>query len=299
MKLTRILVTLSGLVSAFFIAPQAAIAIDCPIVDYSKLSFNGTPNANWKNGEPTRVVTWSSNATVIGPDPVSTPFSETEQAWLQQAFDNYGEILDSIAFQKVSTPDTANIVIGYTVLSKAKILTETSPGAFGLWGFSAAAQKGGIALLDPKLWPRNFNGFRDQNAFVLRVENELGNVLGVPDVNPFGPPQSLVSIYDTSKFQAYGQTKINDYDAAIIRQLYGESTCSMNYTPDARAKNLATDKILGDKFMGKYVALAPTATPMRTTATSKTNVTITCVKGSSIKKVTAVKPVCPKGYKKK
>ncbi|MFA5918185.1 MAG: hypothetical protein WC800_01405 [Candidatus Nanopelagicaceae bacterium] len=28
-------------------------------------------------------------------------------------------------------------------------------------------------------------------------------------------------------------------------------------------------------------------------------VTIVCVKGASVKKVTAVKPVCPKGYKKK
>jgi hypothetical protein len=27
--------------------------------------------------------------------------------------------------------------------------------------------------------------------------------------------------------------------------------------------------------------------------------TITCVKGKSVKKVTAVKPVCPAGYKKK
>jgi hypothetical protein len=27
--------------------------------------------------------------------------------------------------------------------------------------------------------------------------------------------------------------------------------------------------------------------------------TITCVKGKLIKKVTAVKPLCPKGYKKK
>jgi len=51
--------------------------------------------------------------------------------------------------------------------------------------------------------------------------------------------------------------------------------------------------------MGKYVAPAPTATPEQTTATSKKNATITCVKGSSTKKVTAVKPVCPKGYKKK
>jgi hypothetical protein len=31
----------------------------------------------------------------------------------------------------------------------------------------------------------------------------------------------------------------------------------------------------------------------------KKKTTITCVKGEQIKKITAVKPVCPKGYKKK
>ena len=34
-------------------------------------------------------------------------------------------------------------------------------------------------------------------------------------------------------------------------------------------------------------------------AAAKKKTTITCVKGKLTKKVTAVKPVCPKGYKKK
>jgi len=40
-------------------------------------------------------------------------------------------------------------------------------------------------------------------------------------------------------------------------------------------------------------------TPKTTTAASKKMVTITCVKGKLSKKVTAVKPACPAGYKKK
>ena len=40
-------------------------------------------------------------------------------------------------------------------------------------------------------------------------------------------------------------------------------------------------------------------TPKTTTATSKKMVTINCVKGKLSKKVTAVKPICPTGYKKK
>jgi membrane protein involved in colicin uptake len=34
-------------------------------------------------------------------------------------------------------------------------------------------------------------------------------------------------------------------------------------------------------------------------AASLKKTTITCTKGKSVKKVTAIKPVCPKGYKKK
>jgi len=34
-------------------------------------------------------------------------------------------------------------------------------------------------------------------------------------------------------------------------------------------------------------------------AAASKKITITCVKGKLTKKVTAVKPVCPKGYKKK
>ena len=41
----------------------------------------------------------------------------------------------------------------------------------------------------------------------------------------------------------------------------------------------------------------PTATATPKPAAKKT--TITCVKGKSVKKVTAVKPTCPSGYKKK
>ena len=48
------------------------------------------------------------------------------------------------------------------------------------------------------------------------------------------------------------------------------------------------------------MTVTPTPTPTATAkAAAATKVTITCVKGKLVKKVAAVKPVCPKGYKKK
>lgn len=294
MKITRLVVlALIGL-SGIVVSPaQAVVADNCPVIDYSTFGFEKTPAANWKNSEPVRVITWSSNETFIATDPVSTQFSPTEQAWLQEAFDSYGEILDSVAFQKITTPSSASIVIGYTLLSKGIIPTETTGGNFGLWMFNYGS--GAIQLLDAKLRPKNFTLFDSHDTFIHAVQNELGNMLGVPDVDAKGPKRALVTIYDTSKLATYGQVKINDYDAATMRQLYGESTCSSSYTAEARAANLAADKIAGEKSL--TVRATTTTTVAASTPAARTS--ITCVKGKTIKKVTALKPVCPAGYKKK
>lgn len=64
---------------------------------------------------------------------------------------------------------------------------------------------------------------------------------------------------------------------------------------EAEAK-LAADKIAAD-LKEKQDAEAKAAADKAAATSKKT--TITCVKGNLTKKVTAVKPVCPKGYKKK
>jgi hypothetical protein len=65
---------------------------------------------------------------------------------------------------------------------------------------------------------------------------------------------------------------------------------------DAKAKAAAA-KILADAKAKAAAAKVLADAKAKAAATKKT--TITCVKGKLIKKVTAVKPVCPKGYKKK
>jgi len=310
-KSVKVLLSLLVLTTSLFsvTAINPARAEDCPVIDYSKLNFDKAPAPNWKNSEPVRVITWSSNETFIRTDQVSTAFSDIEQSWLEQAFNNFGEVLDSVAFQKVNASSNPDITIGYTLLSKGIIPTETTGGNFGLWAFDRFLQKGAIQLLDPKLWPSNFTNFRSETTFILSVENEIGNMLGVPDVAN-GSKETLVSVYNTSKFKVYGQSKLNDYDAAIVRQLYGESTCNSKYTTEARSKNLAADKVAGQQYLAKLAAPTPTptptpvvtATPTPTATATKAAVkatTITCVKGKLTKKVTAINPKCPTGYKKK
>jgi len=72
---------------------------------------------------------------------------------------------------------------------------------------------------------------------------------------------------------------------------------------DQKAKQEADAKAAADKVVAEAKAeaariLAEANAQAKATAAAK-KTTITCVKGKLTKKVTAVKPVCPKGYKKK
>jgi len=64
---------------------------------------------------------------------------------------------------------------------------------------------------------------------------------------------------------------------------------------DAKA---ATDKVIADKVAAdKVIADTKAAADAKATAVKK--ITITCIKGKLVKKVTAVRPACPVGYKTK
>jgi hypothetical protein len=68
-----------------------------------------------------------------------------------------------------------------------------------------------------------------------------------------------------------------------------------------RAKNFGfSDPIIKAKLSQEpEVVVTPTPTPSVTTKPVAKKITVTCVKGKTTKKVTAVKPKCPAGFKKK
>ena len=68
-----------------------------------------------------------------------------------------------------------------------------------------------------------------------------------------------------------------------------------------RAKNFGfSDPIIKAKLSQEpEVVVTPTPTPSVTTKPVAKKITVTCVKGKTTKKVTAVKPKCPSGFKKK
>ena len=68
---------------------------------------------------------------------------------------------------------------------------------------------------------------------------------------------------------------------------------------EAEAKAAAELKAAGEKIISDAKAEATRILAAAKAAAAKKKITITCVKGKLTKKVTALKPVCPKGYRKK
>jgi hypothetical protein len=285
------------ILSLIIIAPiSPAQAEECPKVD---LSFYGLKVLNtWTSTKPVRVITWASNAKNLFSDPVTQPFTSTEEQWLIEAINGLGAVLEHIAFLKVDAESSPVMKIAYTALSKGMVATSaTSGGQWGLWKAEPGLNKAEIQLLDSAHRFAGSTMFTTKEDFIHRIQNEVGNMLGVSDydVKNLGPGKNL-TIFDTSKFGGYGRLTLSDLDASILRTAYGESTCPSAYSDSARALNLIADQQEGEKYLA---SLAPTATATPTTSASKKSTTITCIKGSATKKVTAVSPKCPSGYKKK
>ena len=79
--------------------------------------------------------------------------------------------------------------------------------------------------------------------------------------------------------------------AAADKAAAEKAAAELKAKQDAEAK-AAADKAAADKAAADKAAAAAKAAALKKT-------TIICIKGKLIKKVTAVKPLCPAGYKKK
>jgi len=84
---------------------------------------------------------------------------------------------------------------------------------------------------------------------------------------------------------------LNDALAKAAVDLKAKQEAEANAAAELKAKQEAESKASADKLAAEKLAASKAA--------SIKKITITCVKGKLVKKVTAAKPVCPKGYKKK
>lgn len=300
------------LMAASFSSPlniQSASADLCPIYDLSPLFFEEYfPEIKWDNSSKSREITWTTNVTNVNFKDITRAFTAEEENWLEKSFDSWDLALDTISFKRVISPDAAEIKVGYVPINNDGYWTVELDNNFRISG-----------TIEISSVPE-FTKFKD--GFIETVQSEIGNILGLGDMPTSSPLDSVLKDPDTAPF---GSLPLSDIDIDLMRQFYGESTCREAWSPALKAakaealeiaskeaqelaakvkadadkvaaEKAAADKIITDKTAADKVIAAKAAAAKAAAAKKKT---ITCVKGKLIKKVTAVKPVCPKGYKLK
>ena len=269
-------------------AQQQAHAEVCPTYDFQSIFYaDYYPDKRWETSSGMRVITWSANASVIKQEIVSRTFTPEEFEWIRSAFQSWDDALDTVKFSEITQSDQAEIVIGYTALA------DKPEKAYAVW--SASWPGGWRVTATLRLKASLTNWFSDKNQFIHAVQHELGNILGLGDIKP---TTEFTSTQEDTWQPPYGPIPLSDYDTGMIRQLYGESTCPSTFrNPEVRAAAELKAKQQADAKAAAELKAKQEAEAKAVATLKKT--TIICLKGKLSKKVTAVKPKCPTGYKLK
>ena len=128
-------------------------------------------------------------------------------------------------------------------------------------------------------------------TFNLLVESNNGEEIAFRLI-----PPSLMNSDETKKLISTAEVNRQDAELKVKQEAEAKVAAELKAKQDAEAKAAADAKAAAE-LKAKQEAEAKAAVDKAALVIKKT--TITCVKGKSTKKVTAVKPVCPRGYKKK
>ena len=267
-----------------------ARADSCPTFDYSQYNFKdgARPNRYWQlvsGGR--RVIKWAVNPPTLGSYQVTRPFTADEESWIALAIKGWDDVSNLIDFQQVSDPSAANLTIAWAVIPQP-----AGGVLFGFWNVRSlrtGQEKAIIALWDTApMYPL----FTTQAGFVHAVQNELGNILGLPDIRPTIAP-AHISVLDLSGLTTTYTPgfEIGEFDTGLLRQLYGESTCSSAATPPPSVPATTTVAAATSTAATTTIAAAMTtpAAPRVLTTPVKTPAPTTPVKAPALK--TPVKPL--------
>ncbi len=316
------MVTTGLLLSNLLFMTPVALAEECPKNDFSTLFFEEYyGNIKWNNKVSPLEITWSTEVTSVEGEPIARQFTSEESEWLQASFDSWDIALDTINFKRVTDAKVAKVIVGLTPINNNGYWTVEQTGDFR----SSGSIK--LSTLSPFLSTRN--------GFIEAAQSEIGNLLGLGDIPESSTINSVMKDPDTSP---YGVIPLSDFDINLIREFYGESTCKSDWPQpllDSKAAAqaaidaaVATEKTAAAAALAKAAAEAQAKLDSESRdamakivleaeiarkaqekldraeiaaykASLKSKKSITCIKGSLTKKVTAVKPVCPKGYVKR
>lgn len=268
------------ILSAFLIAvPTSSNASQtkdvCPTYNFSSLFYEDYyPGTRWGNKE----ITWSYNSPQINGKPIARIVSDVEAEWIRQSIKSWDDALDTVSFKEISNYENAEINIGFTQLSN------NFSGYWNAWWQNNVRHKAYIQInsLDQKIVT--------EDRFIHTVQHEVGNVLGLGDIQRSG---DIISVLEDPFEFPFGSKRLSDFDTGLVRQLYGESTCAPKLLSQ-KENNIDIEKTI-EKTIEKVEIVTQ---PVAVTLNKKVKHSIVCVKGN--KKITMYRYnkdyPCLKGY---
>jgi len=244
-------------------------------------------------------------------------FGSPHIEWLREAFQSWDDALDSITFKQEPSNSNAEIKIAWTKIQQLDY--ESLFSVRPVDGLKAAAT----------IEFKHFSPFLiKKENFLQAAQSDIGHILGMGYIRP---SSELVSVMEWPFEAPYGQMPLSEFDISLIRSIYSESTCPSSFSQNIQnalkeraeiqakvaeelrikqeqeAQAAADEKARQELYwisIGKALAEAEAKARQEAEAKAKAvaakkKSTITCIKGKRTKKVTAVNPKCPKGYKKK
>lgn len=226
----RIIISIISVITLGLFSPISANADTCPTYNLNNIFFEEYVEGSvWTKPGETRTITWTVSATTFPRinKPVVKQLSDKEIQWIQEGINSQDEILDSITFQKVDTPD-ADLVIGYGDVDSDALAWWNS-----WWNLDTLIRFKGTIRLNSKeaIW------FYSKTNFIMTIQHEVRNVLGSGDIKSrFG-----IDSVNVDPARIVRDNLVSDDDYAILRQIYGESTCLSN-SPATKARLAAEAK---------------------------------------------------------
>jgi len=245
-----------------------------------------------------------------------------------------GTFSGDIALTSVNIPNSVTSILDYAFYDAA-LTSIIIPNSVTLIGASAFSGDTALSFINPSGFVATWTGAGGPYTTAqLRTATDIGAVTGtwaiVVHVTPIvyskpTAPTNVVATMNngsaTISFTAGSSGNLPTYDeidmfinglsVGNVCNVTGASTCPIsNLGPDVsftfsvtaiNSKGSAVSTVSNPVSYSSPVFVSATTTPPPTTTTTAPPVkrTIACVRGATSKKITAVSPVCPAGYKKK
>ena len=151
--------------------------------------------------------------------------------------------------------------------------------------------------IDLKLWASHFkrDGSLNRGFYELKVSDALAKCFWGIDVSSKTKARIMIS-YPGSNEEAVVETVVTSFKDGIFQVQAANFTFS---SPTIKAKILQQTSNIDSSTVVVINKPESIANPVATRVSSSKKSSITCIKGKVTKKVTAVSPKCPAGYKKK